>query len=403
MRKYFTVRIVSAIIFLVVLLGFSVINIFYLQKEIINEAKVYIEENLSVKELINNIETKINDKIFKKEFFIEAYGYIQKLMNKDEFSDFTIVKDDSGKMHYTYFSNGPNETEELVERTVKLSNELKNNGVNFVYLMTPEKYIEGVTEFPTGIPYAYHNETADNFLAELKKNGVDYIDFRENILASGVDSDKLFFNTDHHWTIETSFWAFTELINQLNEKYSLNLDEDNFYRDIKNYNSIIYLQCFLGAMGRKTGILYGGVDDFTLIYPKFNTSYKYYTYSETEEFELNGRFEESLILTDLFKEDIDLLNAESDKYFTYLFGNRPFVQVINNNNLDGLKVLFVKDSLIVPTAAFFSSICSQMDLIDPRYYDGDIVEYAKSQNYDFVFLSIYPQNLTESFFPFFEN
>ena len=77
-------------------------------------------------------------------------------------------------------------------------------------------------------------------------------------------------------------------------------------------------------------------------------------------------------------------------------------KIKNIENPDGLKVLFVKDSLIVPTAAFFSSVCSSIDMIDPRYYDGDILEYAKSHDYDFVFISVYPQNLTKEFFPFCE-
>lgn len=402
MKTYFKVRSISAIIFLVFLFGFSAINICYSGKEIFKEVQTSIDKKLSPKEFVTAIDTKINDKIIYKNKFVESYGYIQNLMNKNEFSNFSIVKDKEENMHYTYFGTGPNPTKELSDRTTKFAKEMENQGTKLVYLMAPDKYIKGVTEFPKGIPYAYHNETADDFLKELDENNVSNIDFRDNILNSGIDKDKLFFKTDHHWTIETSFWAFTELTRQLNEKYNLNLDPNNFYRDINNYNSIIYPKSFLGSMGRKTGMLYGSVDDFNLIYPKFNTSYRYYTDSKSQKFDLSGRFEESLILSYPFNANIDLLDSKSDKYFTYLLGNRPFVQVTNNNNPDGLKVLFVKDSLIVPTAAFFSSMCSQMDLIDPRYYEADIVEYAKSQDYDFVFLSIYPQNLVDEFFPFFK-
>ena len=402
MKTYFKVRSISTIIFLVFLFGFSAINIYYSGKDVFNEIQTSIDNNLSPKEFVDTVDAKINDKVIYKEAFIETYGYIQKLMDKNEFSNFSVVKDKDGKMHYTYFATGANPTEELSDRTTKFAREMKKQGTNFVYLMPPDKYVEGVTEFPTGIPYSYSNETADNFLNELEENNVDYIDFRDNILNSGIDKDKLFFDTDHHWTIESSFWAFTELTKQLNEKYDLDLDKDKFYTDINNYNSILYPKSYLGSMGRKTGMLYGGVDDFTLIYPKFNTSYSYYTDSKSQEFELEGRFEESLILSYPFNANLDLLDTGSDKYSTYLLGNRPLVQITNNNNPKGLKVLFVKDSFIVPTAAFFSSMCSQVDLIDPRYYEGDIVEYAKNQDYDFVFLSVYPQDLVEEFFPFFE-
>ncbi len=107
----------------------------------------------------------------------------------------------------------------------------------------------------------------------------------------------------------------------------MNLDENHYYRDKENYNSIVYPKSFLGSMGRKTGILYGGIDDFTLIYPKFKTNYTYYTDSKSQKFELKGRFEESLILSYPFNADLNLMDGQSDKYFTYLLGNRPLVKI----------------------------------------------------------------------------
>lgn len=402
MNRFFKVRLITTIIFLVVLFTFSISNIFYSGKDMIQEIKNSINDKKSLKDTILSIDNTVNDKVIYKNAFIEAYGYLQKLMDKNEFSKFSVVKDTSGKMHYTYFAKSPNQVDVLADRVSKFSKEMDKQNTKLVYLMTPDKYIRGVTQFPKGIPYSYSNETADNFLSELKKENVDYIDFRENLLNSGISKDDLFFKTDHHWKVETSFWAFEELIEQLNKKYNMKLDENNYYRDKENYNSIVYPKSFLGSMGRKVGTLYGGIDDFTLIYPKFKTNYTYYTDSKSQKFELKGRFEESLILSYPFNADLNLMDAQSDKYFTYLLGNRPLVKIKNIENPEGLKVLFVKDSLIVPTAAFFSSVCSTMDMIDPRYYDGDILEYAKSQDYDFVFISVYPQNLTKEFFPFCE-
>ncbi|AXU28554.1 TPA: hypothetical protein ACKONR_002097 [Clostridioides difficile] len=402
MNRFFKVRLITAIMFLIILFAFSIFNICYSGKDTIQEIKNSIAEKSSLKDTISSIDNTVNDKVIYKNTFIETYGYLQKLMGKNEFSKFSVVKDTSGKMHYTYFAKAPNPVGVIADRVRKFSEEMEKQNTKLVYLMTPDKYIKGVTKFPKGIPYSYSNETADNFLNQLKKYNVDYIDFRENILKSGIPKDDLFFKTDHHWKVETSFWAFGELVEQLNKKYNMNLDENHYYRDKDNYNSIVYPKSFLGSMGRKTGILYGGIDDFTLIYPKFKTNYTYYTDSKSQKFELKGRFEESLILSYPFNADLDLMDGQSDKYFTYLLGNRPLVKIKNIENPDGLKVLFVKDSLIVPTAAFFSSVCSSIDMIDPRYYDGDILEYAKSHDYDFVFISVYPQNLTKEFFPFCE-
>ncbi|OJT80584.1 hypothetical protein BM533_23080, partial [Clostridioides difficile] len=45
------------------------------------------------------------------------------------------------------------------------------------------------------------------------------------------------------------------------------------------------------------------------------------------KFELKGRFEESLILSYPFNADLNLMDGQSDKYSTYLLGNRPLVKI----------------------------------------------------------------------------
>jgi hypothetical protein len=156
-------------------------------------------------------------------------------------------------------------------------------------------------------------------------------------------------------------------------------------------------------MGRKTGAYYDGVDDFTLIYPKFKTSYEYYSKSGEQEATLDGRFEEALLTVSPFRNEKGVYALEGDKYSTYLFGNRGIVHVQNKDNPQGPKVLFIKDSLTVPLAAFFSTVCSDVYLVDPRYYKDDIPKFVNGINgLDFVFMSFSPQDLTEEFFPFYK-
>ena len=62
--------------------------------------------------------------------------------------------------------------------------------------------------------------------------------------------------------------------------------------------------------------------------------------------------------------------------------------------------MFIKDSYTVPLAAFLSTAVSDVYMIDPRSYDGDITEYINNTELDVVIVSFYPQNLTEEFFKF---
>ncbi|MCT4542196.1 MAG: hypothetical protein N4A63_01495 [Vallitalea sp.] len=397
MNRLFIKKFITATCFIVFLFCFSFINIFTNYKTL--KLAVQKKEVVPVKEYILGIENKINENIYGKYKLIEAYGYMQRLMGKNELSNFEVVKDTEGKLHFTYFADKLNSTKIITEKMSKLDKCIESSKTKFVYLMTPDKYIKGHTKFPKGIPYHYNNEVADQFLSELKSVKIDTIDLRKGILESGINGNDLFFNTDHHWKIETAFWGFRQLVMNINEIYSLNIDNINFYTNISNYNIIKYKDSFIGSMGRKTGKYYSDVDDFSLIYPKFKTNYDFYFENKFTKGTLTGRFEESLIAINPIRK-YDTYGIMSDKYFSYLYGNQPFAHIKNKENTNGLKVLFIKDSLAVPLISFFSSICSDVYLIDPRYYKGNALNFINSTELDFVFVSYSPQNLVEEFFEF---
>ncbi|WMJ79268.1 DHHW family protein [Clostridium sp. MB40-C1] len=397
MNRLFIKKIITAGLFLVFLFVFSFLNISKNYQPI--KAAVKKTEVSSLKEYISNIEYNVNENIYGKYKFVEAYGYIQKLMDKNEVSNFEVVKDTGGKLHFTYFANKPNPTEHLVAKLKDFQSNIKNPKTKLLYLMTPDKYVNGYTKFPKGIPYNYNNETADQFLNQLKLKKIDSVDLREGILESGIKGEDLFFNTDHHWKIETAFWGFSKLVKDMNKKYSLKLDKDNFYTDINNYNIVKYNNVFVGSMGRKTGKYYAGADDFSLIYPKFKTNYDFYFENSFTKGTLTGRFEESLVAINPIRK-YDPYGIVADKYFSYLYGNQPFAHIHNKDNPNGLKVLFIKDSLAVPLISFFSTTCSDIYLIDPRFYKKDVLNFINNTKLDFVVVSYSPQNLVDGFFKF---
>lgn len=402
-NRIFAKKIITSVIFLVLLMFFSIQNFrveYNTVKEVLKKQELSLD---TASETIKSIESTINENIYGRYKFIDGYGYLQMLMDKNEEANFEVVKDKQGFMHYTFITYQANPVYNIANRTQAFKEGLKNNNTKFVYLMTPDKYIRGYSELPKGIPYNYANETADNFLNLLNQKGIDTIDLRENITESGIPLDELFFKTDHHWRIETVFWEFGQLVNKLNKNYNMNLNSNGFYTNKENYNFIKYKNSYVGSMGRKSGAYYDGIDDFTLVYPKFKTSYIYYSKTGEQEATLEGRFEEALLTVSPFRTEKGVYSLEGDKYSTYLFGNRGIVHVQNKNNPGGPKVLFIKDSLAVPLAAFLSTVCSDVYLIDPRYYKEDIPNFVNEINdLDFVFMSFSPQDLTEEFFPFYK-
>lgn len=353
-----------------------------------------------VTSVISQVETSINEQVVGKYGLVDFFGYLQRVMGKEEVNDFEVVQDEQGFLHYTYFGDGAKDMSDLVKKLSKFRSQIKNKEIEFLYIMTPDKYIPGYTTFSTGVPYSYANETADNFIAELKKRKLDSIDLRDFLSESGIENSKLFYKTDHHWTIETSFWAFCTILEQMKEKFDFEPEHLLEVTNLDNYNQITYENSFVGSMGRKNGILYSGIDDFTLIYPKFETNYIYRATTKANTIELTGRFEQALLTMTPFTYTGSQYDVEADKYSSYLYGNQG-VAHIQNTEVDGPKIAIVKDSFMIPVAAFLSTVCSDVYLLDIRYYDESIVDYVNEiEDLDYVFVSYTPQDLVEDFFLF---
>ena len=400
MKRHLHKKMITAALFILLLFAFSIQNLMVSYEPLKQAVQSSSFRFASLKETIGKLDQAMNDSVYGKLKFIEAYGYTQALLDKNEESNFEVVKDTQGQLHYTYFTDKPNPTMELTERVKTLSSQIINKQVKLTYMLTPDKYIKGYTQFPKGIPYHHSNETADQFLGELKQAGVDTLDLREGLTESGIPIPELFFRTDHHWQIQTAFWGYGQLVKHLDAMDGTKLDPTGFYTNIDNYNQIKYDNAYIGSMGRKTGKYYAGVDDFTLIYPKFKTDYEFYFKTNELGGTLTGRFEDALLTTYPLHVEGSDYGLTGDKYFTYLYGNQAFVHIRNKDKPNGPKVVFIKDSLAVPLISFFSTICSDVYLLDPRYYKEDIAAFINQTELDHVFISFSPQNLVTDFFTF---
>ncbi len=408
MKKLFRVRIITMIIFLIFLFGFSILNFTYSLPYI--KQAIYTEntnKHSRIREIKNEdenfhnkIKNTIEENILGKGVFVEAYGYIQELMEKNEFSNFKIIKDNNDNLHYSYFDKEPNNMDELVRRTINFREFLDNKGIEYLHIVPTSKYSE-VNDFEIGIPVPLENTAVDSYLDELSKENIPYLDLRAKATLNKIPDEEEFYKTDHHWTIQSSFWAFTEIVTTLNQKFDSNIDPKGYYTDIENYNKVLYESSFLGSIGRKTGINYAGVDDFTLITPKFDTKFSSTFISEDGSIiNKNGSFEDAIVNQEPFENIYELKEEKSDKYSSYLWGNWPFVSIKNEITTNNNKILIIKDSFSVPVAAFLSTVFKEVDLVDPRYIEESIEDIINKSDYDYVITLFSTPNYNEEFFKF---
>lgn len=401
-KSFFRIKIFTAFILIGCWYGFSVVNFVTsfpkIQDGFLNDIRNKKEDSIAQSQTyIQQLNYHLNENVYKRYAFIELYGFLQRLMGKKEENNFEVVQDDQGQAHYQYFGKNGDVDPRLAERVKNLES-FAQPQTKVIAIVPPEKDIRGYTTYERGLPNGYFNEKADAYIQDLQQQQIAVLDLRKDLATSSLDQSELFFKTDHHWRIETAFWAYQDLARYLNSHYGFVVDP--VYLNKENWNFLTYKNAFLGSMGRKTGSFYSGIDDITLIYPKFNTDYDMrMEYSKDMVLFPKGRFEETLLSYVPFRNGLDPFDTYYDKYSAYLMGDYPLAHIVNKNS-HGPKVLFIKDSMARPVAAFLSTMCSEVWLIDPRYYKDSIDDFVTMHELDYIFVMYLPQDITIDFFPF---
>lgn len=352
-----------------------------------------------VKNTTSKVEASFITNMFLKNLFIDYNGLFQRIVEKRviEDADFNnkVIKDSSQQLTFVCPKIDINE---YVKSMVQLKAYLDKSGVKLLFVQAPYKILDGYTKLPPTIE-DFANENADSFLQGLAQNNIDYMDLRQEIMKDNLNRDDLFFKTDHHWQIQTAFWAFTKVAKRLSNTYGF--DTNTFYTDIENYNQKTYKNIFLGSQGIRVGKYYAGIDDFTLITPKFSTDYKVTIKESTDNItEYTGGFNQAIIRNDL----IDISKSVStNRYATYLTNpGCPEITIENNTYLNNKKILLIKDSFAMPLSAFLSLTTQEIKILDLRYYrGGTLFDYLKNYSPDIVLFlynpGVYSDNTNQIF------
>lgn len=349
------------------------------------------EANVSHGEkIINMLEAVIKDtndlynkNLSGKRFFVEIYGATQLLLDKRIIKDSQVgyvLKDNNNMLHFTGYM-----MDTSIEANMLKEIDLYMHSINtpFIFVSSLSKDVENITKFKKGIDiYAKSNQNRRLFFNSLENSDVDYIDL--NNLNCPLDKNNMFFKTDHHWKTETAFWAYTEIINYINNNYFSNAIDTAITNDIENYKKIELKQSFLGSLGKRMGRIYSGIDDYTYYVPNFDTDYSIYE-GFTKILVSQGKFEDTIISKQLSDPNMPI---NSNRYGTYFGMDRGFQTIINNNCKNNKKVLIIKDSYGLPVSAFLSLNFKEVSMIDLRLVKNNSAkEFIEKGDYDLVIMN----------------
>lgn len=297
--------------------------------------------------------------------FVNVNGLYQNLMQRnymyDADSENDTIKTTRGQLASVSSSVSKKKMKASVEELAATRDRLSAQGIPLLYVQAPGKL--GFSE--DGPMPGLENNTyqkLNDFLAELDKADIDYVDTRE--WMSGPDG---FYDTDHHWTTETCFDIAAGLGRLLNSEYGFNIDEAAL--DASNYDFETHKDAFLGAEGRRTGRYYAGLDDFTVITPAFDTDFHVEIESkETGHSERDGSFEDTIM--DSTKDTVHY-SFDDSAYYAYWGGDYGRAEAINNKIDDDSSIVVIKDSYGIPVTAFLTNMFHKVNVIDIRYYESD--------------------------------
>lgn len=398
-KKASTEKRLFTLVFLLFLLGYSISN-FIMNRETVLEA-VHEFDIHEPAESVAALDSGMTEEVLGQYQFVELYGQIQKLLGKKEVNGFDVVKDKNGYLHNGNFWVGFwDDTKELGIRARRMKDAVEAQGSRFGFVIMPMKTPKEGSEY-WGIPYNDYNGQAESLKNWLDYYSVEYLDLGEVIKQSGLSYEETFFKTDHHWTPRAAFYGFCQVVEWMNRSWDAGLDPEGRHRDIAEYEIKVLEGLMLGSQGRDTGYVYAeGMEDYEVLIPKEKGDYLWQFGNRKEELdEKRGVFEETMLDLHVKGNIYDALATR-----TYLNDINEFDHLENLDSPEGKKLLLLRDSYTSPLASFLIQTCGEIDLMwTQRYESGEIETYLEENQYDYVLLMLYPENLSEINFPFYES
>lgn len=393
---------ITAILFFVVIFGMLIGMFNYKENapidDFITEYRTEILPGTPIMErligAIDIAENIVYEDTYLKDEYNNTYGLIQKMIGKRVIADAGYGEIYKTKYDQITFKVQKKDSEIIrsLNDIEELKSKLDKEGISFLYVQAPFKLTENEQQLPINKKdYADYN--VNLFLKGLQERNIDYLDLRPLLRDGEKTQNQLFFDTDHHWRIETAFEATGHIIDRLNKDYGF--DIDNKYKELSNYNVQTLKNCYLGSMGRRTGKLYSGLDDFTLITPDFETSYTLYEHDYGAEKIYKGSFEEAILDKKYLVKDAPV---DLNRYAVYHGDNEELI--FNNNLVNDGKIIIIKDSFGIPVYSFLSLGVHQVRALDLRLFNGSVAKYSKENKPDVVILLYNGDTFNEQMFDF---
>lgn len=340
--------------FLRVILFFSVIIIIpvftlFGEKETVsyNENKVLAEfpdfsfSGYKSRSFMNGVSDFFSDHFVLREGFIKLKNSIDKVIGKTEING--VIEFD-GYLIQTFRDVDYKLTDRNLSAINKLKSKNPDSNFHFMPIITAQEY------FKDSIPSFLDVESESEYIGYCfdKLNGINTIDVSDAV----TENEYAFYRTDHHWTTQSAYSAYTKLCSHLGIEPL----------DIGKFKTEEITDEFKGTLYSKTLNENIAADSITAYYSDSEYSLK-----------IKDEVYDSLYFENFL--------TEKDKYSFFLGGNHGICTVTNKNITNGKKMLVIKDSYANCFVPFIAEHYSEITIVDPRYCSHTQIREINVVNY----------------------
>ena len=315
-----------------------------------------LSEPEQIETAADSFEERLNSEFPKKNLFVDINGLFHRVLMQRQMNGVVLLK--NGMESELMSDRSEKDIAANAAALKQFSDWLESRDTDMFFCLVPMKNRRSDGQLPTGLT-DYSNTVADRFLEQLSEKEVVFLDLREAMEAEIADSYGLYLKTEHHWNPYGGFFAFTKLCEFMEENFGVKVDPAVL--DLENYNQDSYPQSSLGYYGQRTGFLFAGLDDFTLIYPKFETRQSCTIIHK--ELCRQGSFYDAVFDQDKFAASW----RERGLYGTYIGGDYPLV--IHHSETaknPGTVMLFIDSYGTIPEA-FLTTAFKNVIAVDLRW------------------------------------
>lgn len=249
---------------------------------------------------------------------------------------------------------------------------------------------------PAGYETLDHSaQMADEVLAILREGGIDVLDSRDVLPASGHSLDELLMVTDQHWSTLAAITMAQSIAERVGDMTGAALDPSRL--DLENLNTLTHEKLFLGKYGQRLGTALVTPDDIVEYWPKYDTEITRDTKRSTSLEHASGDFREAVTRADRLEPDPG--KTWNKLAYTY-YGQVETYDILHNDDAPDCTILLLKDSYSAPIGTFLSLVARDVVCVDLRRDVQPLEWWLKQYHPDAVVMAYSLQMLRDDEYEF---